>query len=201
MSKIVNCDYCGKEYQKSFYKSKAYLKHNYCCKKCSDFARIKRVIINCIECKKSFETTPYKATFKQYCSHKCHINSRKGKSRSPEICNKISLGRKGIKFSEQHIKNLSISHKGKCGTQHPKWKGGSINIGGYIYLNRMNCNSRKTSEMYIKRARYVMEQHIGRCLNSNEIIHHINKNTLDDRIENLAVLSRSEHAKIHALHI
>ena len=35
--------------------------------------------------------------------------------------NKISNSRKGIKFSKEHIKNLSESHKGNKG--YPTWKG------------------------------------------------------------------------------
>jgi GTP-binding protein EngB required for normal cell division len=36
--------------------------------------------------------------------------------------------------------------------------------------------------------RYVMEQYLKRRLNSNEIVHHINGNTYDNRIENLTII-------------
>jgi predicted transcriptional regulator YheO len=45
--------------------------------------------------------------------------------------------------------------------------------------------------------RYLMEKHIGRKLSNTENVHHINHNQLDNRIENLKIVSSSEHYKIH----
>jgi len=50
---------------------------------------------------------------------------------------------------------------------------------------------------YILYSRYLMEKEIGRELRTNENIHHINNNPLDDRIENLELMSRGEHTKLH----
>lgn len=48
------------------------------------------------------------------------------------------------------------------------------------------------------RYRYVMEQHIGRPLRTDEHVHHINDDPTDDRLENLQLLTASEHQKLHA---
>lgn len=47
-------------------------------------------------------------------------------------------------------------------------------------------------------SRCLMEAHLGQHLTYNEVVHHLNGDKTDDRIENLAVMSRSDHTRMHA---
>ena len=64
-------------------------------------------------------------------------------------------------------------------------------IGGYIEES-FGVNDRGLEH------RRTVEKHIGRKLTYNEIVHHKNGLRNDNRLENLEILSRSEHAKLHA---
>lgn len=55
----------------------------------------------------------------------------------------------------------------------------------------------KVNGVKIDEHRYIMETHLDRKLSTNEVVHHRNEDSRDNRIENLQVMSRSEHAKLH----
>lgn len=67
------------------------------------------------------------------------------------------------------------------------WRGGR-SVGEYIYLCKKEHPSANYAG-YVLEHRLVMEQHLGRFLDSEEVVHHKNGNKHDNRIENLELFS------------
>lgn len=47
--------------------------------------------------------------------------------------------------------------------------------------------------------RHIMEENLGRKLTRYEVVHHKNGNKRDNRIENLEIMSLSEHTRLHKI--
>lgn len=72
-------------------------------------------------------------------------------------------------------------------------RGGNNGVGYVCFSLRSDKNTR------IERAhRLVIENKIGRRLKTDEVVHHINENKLDNRIENLELMTREEHTSHHS---
>lgn len=71
-----------------------------------------------------------------------------------------------------------------------------VSKGDYLYAlvpEYPNC----TKNGYVLLHRVIMENHLGRLLNTNEIVHHIDENKKNNLIENLQVMTKEEHNKYH----
>jgi hypothetical protein len=97
--------------------------------------------------------------------------------------------------------NSSSFKKGRdsgTGPTHKAWKGGRIiDAKGYVNIwcpTHPNCHAKG----YVMEHRLIMEKHLGRVLLTEEIVHHINGNPTDNKIENLMLFSsRGDHTSHH----
>ena len=110
--------------------------------------------------------------------HDC--NKIKEKQRQAKLENPTNywLGKKRPDIGQKVAKKL----KGRT-YPHLRGENNPIWIGSYGW--------------YHKEARNVMSQKVERQLKSTEIVHHIDGDWKNNKIENLIITNRSSHAKIH----
>lgn len=68
--------------------------------------------------------------------------------------------------------------------------------GGYVFIY-VPKYPKANPEGYYPEHRLIMERSIGRLLSNDEIVHHINQNRGDNRIENLELQTMSKHVSFH----
>jgi uncharacterized protein YeaC (DUF1315 family) len=152
----------------------------------------------------------------------------KGKHNSPKTEFKIgSKGHLGYKHSketkkkmsdrmkerwkdEENRKRQSESHKGKIpgnkgqassytGKKHWHWKGGKMIEHNRWFIWKPNhpfCDHHN----HVRQSRLVAEQYLNRYLTRQEVIHHIDGNTLNDYPENLYLFpTNRQHAHYESL--
>ncbi|RYE54211.1 MAG: HNH endonuclease [Hyphomicrobiales bacterium] len=105
----------------------------------------------------------------------------------------------GISFRPKRSDSAFCSRpcaRRKNGGQNAKLESWWINAKGYTEGKVWTAQGQRR----VKQHRLFMEHHIGRLLRADEEVHHINGDKRDNRIENLQILSASEHARLHNAH-
>jgi len=122
-----------------------------------------------------------------------------GKTHSMKTKRKMSESHLGKKHSEETIRRMreiklgkNNAMYGKAGENSPTWRGGLKRSGGYVLVL---VSSRPTR--YKQRSRIIAERAIERELKYNEVVHHVNEITDDDRNGNLLICSRGYHRWLH----
>ncbi len=187
--KRTKCRYC-----KSIFVSYASQKRQYCSREC--ISKERSVSINCETCKEEILTTAgvlRQRKSMKFCSTKCMgVGLSKGKNKKIKCdeCGKI-FTRLKIRLKSKKRNFCSVTCTRLHFKVNPPHK-----ASGYWYENGykiLYLGGGKGIKEHIK----IMEDSIGRKLNSNEVVHHINGSRADNRINNLQLMTKGEHSSHH----
>jgi hypothetical protein len=107
--------------------------------------------------------------------YKSHSNPIKGKRRKPFSKEwKQNISKSRLKWAEKNAKGISLKPNGYYEVTRGENKGRSLHV-------------------------VIMENKIGRKLTKEECVHHIDGNRSNNDINNLQIMTRSEHTRLHAI--
>jgi hypothetical protein len=101
---------------------------------------------------------------------------------------------RGMSMPEEAKRRISDALKGIKRGKPWNYQGWSYNT-KYITIHKPQHPFSRNG--YVLEHRLVMEEHLGRYLTEDEIVHHLNENPKDNRIENLILTDRRNHIEMH----
>lgn len=183
-----NCGRCGAILIVPKWKAK---KENVYCTTSILCSRSKKQERTCPICKNLFFVSP--SVVKVHCSREC-FDKRTSYNEKCTVCQVgiyVTNGRRTKSKTRRFYCSVECMGIGNRGHNNPRYRGGTRKSGnGYIADNDFHGRHQH---------RIIMETHVGRKLNFNEVVHHINGNRTDNRIENLKIMDRAKHARMHNL--
>lgn len=127
----------------------------------------------------------------------CRFSRKWRHPMSEETREKISKAHKGKTLSQEQRKMISLAnscdYNGLNGYGHTK----DHNRGYVLAYVPKHPNAHRDG--YLMLHTVLMEQKIGRYLKPNEVVHHINHDRKDNRLENLMLMDKKEHMRMHMI--
>ena len=89
--------------------------------------------------------------------------------------------------------------QGRFGANSNGWRGGHATLTsyGYVYIYVGHDHPMADSKGRAVEHRVIMSEHLGRALSQHELVHHLNGDKTDNRIDNLGLTTRAEHPSLH----
>lgn len=159
----------------------------------------------CEQCSAEFNVVPaeVKRGGGRFCSRKCWSEWQRGENNPYYKGGKIKLlcstcGKEFEQYASEYDRPSRVrKFEERFCSKKCSAKGKTTDGDGYILLympEHPNCNSIG----FIREHRYIIEQHIGRLLTKEEVVHHKDNNKSNNSLDNLELLSVSQHLKNHA---
>ena len=186
-----SCERCGK-IKESPYPSQA---KTYCSHRCANISLWEHrsgaelIGLKCETCGEEFAVLACDHRFKvgtvKYCSLRCSAEGHKtGGLKMCPVCGKIFYTTRAKVCSKECSKEWASATKT---TGKPYFEN------GYLVIHKRGYNKKGNAKLH----RLIAEEHLGRKLKQNEVVHHINGVKTDNRIENLSVMGWGEHSALH----
>jgi hypothetical protein len=103
---------------------------------------------------------------------------------------KLREAHTGKPLSPEHRESIRRAMQRFRGKDNPSWRGGKYIRNDYrLVICPKRFISMARGDGYVFEHRLVMAKNMDRALKTNEVVDHINRDTLDNRIENLKVYS------------
>lgn len=157
---------------------------------------------SCPECGSSFSP---KHPTQRYCSQRCKwTHNNRTRTLKPNVIYDCVVCGKHVEryVSPSAQKNQALRYcsrtcarKALSGDKHHAWNGGiSINDQGYVHRYAPD-HPHATERGYVREHRLMVEQSLGRYLRPEEVVHHINGDVSDNRLENLQLFANNAEHK------
>ena len=150
-----------------------------------------KIALSCLHCGGTFHRYPSQALGAKYCSRACRAQA------TPRVTMECPRCHRAF-FRPPSVAAVSVYCSLDCRTRgrYPDSKPGRRASRGYVYLYRPD-HPQASKAGFVAEHRLVVEEKLGRLLLDTEIVHHRNDVKGDNSAENLEVMDRAEHARIH----
>lgn len=193
------CEVC----RKPFVVPHCFVNQRACGRPCSDIIRRKaKLELECENCHKPFTVRP-SGSARRFCGNACARGHQSGE-RHPRWVPETK--KSCIHCGEEFVLNKRTDDKKKkycsyaCCVEYRRTYGGPRSMAaGTVHQKENEYRFVKTeSGKWVEEHRLVVEKRLGRKMLPREIVHHRNGNKGDNRDENLMVVTRQQHMRIHA---